>query len=260
MWNEASAYLYKHIKIAMRWPGELVHLLVHPLISILSIGILAFFVITQGAPVETLLFAFVGVVTWNVFECSERITGYGIMVDIFNGCMKHSFTGRTGIWSFIVGNGLYAVISAITGFIIALLAGLFLFGFNLLNGGLYLLANLAFVFIFGVGVGLMLNSLIVSRGAKIMALVWILPGLTMIFSGVFYPPEILPPVVQEISLSLPATHSLVSLRAAFNGLFDVAFYEMLIGGVMSLAAFAIGVVSFRYGIMKGKENGVITKY
>ena len=260
MWDEASAYLYKHVKIAMRWPGELAHLLVHPLTSILSIGILAYFVITQGAPPETLLFTFVGLVTWNVFESAERITGYGIMVDIFNGCMKHSFTGRSGIWDFIFGNGMYALISAVTGFVIALVTGIFLFGFNLLDGGSYLLANLAFVFVFGVGVGLILNSLIVSRGAKIMALVWIIPGLVMIFSGVFYPPEILPPVVHEVSLSLPATHSLVSVRAAFNGAFDTAFYEMVLGGIMSIAAFAIGIASFRYGIRKGKENGVITKY
>jgi hypothetical protein len=116
MWTEASAQLYKLLKIATRWPGEAAELLIYPLVTILSLGILAYFIITQGAPVETLLFVFVGVVSWSVFEGSQRVASYGIMVDIFDDSMKHTFAGWQGVGHYVLGVMSYGLFASALGF------------------------------------------------------------------------------------------------------------------------------------------------
>ena len=260
MWNEVSAHLYKHTKIAVKWPGEAAHIFIYPLMTILSMGILAYFVVSQGAPAEAFTFVFVGVVAWNVYEMAERTMSYGVMVDIFNDCLKHSFVGRSGLRHFIPGNMLYGIIGSVIGLLMAIAAGLFLFGFNLMAGGLFLVANLTFIFIFGTGMGMLLNGIMLSRGARYMALVWSMPGLVMLFSGVFYPPEILPPGIFHISMAMPSTHSITSIRAAIFGMQAGAWGEFLTGALGSVIFFVLGGFIFRLGMKKGKENGTITKY
>ena len=50
MIDEISAFYYRQKVIMKRRPGELSWILVHPFIGLLSIGILALFVVKNGAP------------------------------------------------------------------------------------------------------------------------------------------------------------------------------------------------------------------
>ena len=260
MWEEISAHLYKHLKIARRWPGELAHLFVYPTISLLSLGILAFFLIMNGAPLSAMMFVFVGVLMWNVYDMAQRIMSYGITLDIWNECLRHSFVGASRIRHFIIGNLIYGAIGAVIGLVIVAIAGIFVFGFDIFSGGIFLAANMAFVFVFGAGIGMMIDALMLTRGSKYMAVIWIIPGIIMILSGVYYPPELLPPGVFEVSMALPSTHCISSLRAAVLGAGGSAMAEFLTGSVLAAVYFIAGGILFRLGLKKGRENGVITKY
>lgn len=260
MWNEISAHLYKQVKIAQRWPGELMHIFVFPMISIASLGILAHFVITQGAPVETFYFVFVGVVVWNVYELSERTMAYGVMADIFNGSLKHSFLGNSTMVHYIAGNAIYGFLGSVIGIVMAILGGIYLFGFNILDAGIFLALNLGVLFIFGVGMGLILTGILLMKGVKYMAGVWLAPGLVLLFSGIYYPIEVLPPIIKEFSLILPSTHSIISLRSAFFGVQSVAWSQFFVGAVLTLVVFVLGAMMFRFGLDKARETGFLTKH
>ena len=78
----------------------------------------------------------------------------------------------------------------------------------------------------------------------------------MVFSGVYYPPEVLPPIAFEVSMAIPSTHIVASLRAfLLGGGVDMAVHEFLIGGALALVVFLIGANVFRVAVKKGKENG-----
>ena len=213
MFEEVRAHMYKHWKIMSRRPGEMAWIIVYPFIAILSIGILAMFLISKGAPLDSMLFVFLGVVTWNFYDISQRAITYGITYHIWSMSLKHMFATSAKTSHFIIGNALFGIISAIFAFMMVGLIGILLFKFNIFLLGGYLV-NLFFIFIFATGIGLMINGLMITKGEKYMSLIWMGTGIIMIFSGIYYPISILPSAVQTISLMIPATHSLISMRVA----------------------------------------------
>ncbi len=259
MWEEVSAYFYKHQKIMSRRPGELMWLVVHPFISLLSLGIMIMFIISRGADISSMMFIFVGVIMWNFYDIVQRSITYGITFDIWSSSLKHSFSSRAASKHFIIGNGLFGLYSAVITFVLVGVVGYFAFGFNIFLGGLFLL-NLIPVFFFALGIGLMINSLMVSKGEKYMALIWMMTGVIMIFSGVYYPASVLPSPISEIAQAFPSTHSIQSMRAGFGFSPETGLPEFVLGLGLSLLYLAVGTSLFKFGLKKGYQNGTITKF
>jgi ABC-2 type transport system permease protein len=259
MLEEASAHFYKQWKIMSKRPGDIALISIYPLISILSLGIFAYFVITRGSPPEAMLFILVGVIVWDIYNVAERATSYGITLDIWSGCLKHTFTGSSSLSGFVLGNSLFGLFNSISVLLIMGALGIGLFGFNIFTAGLFLL-NLLFVFVFATAFGLIINSQMITNGEKYMSLIWITPGLIMIFSGIYYPIEILPLPVQAFSLALPTTHSLISLRASMGFSPELAVPALLTGALLSLAYLALSLLLFRWAIKRSKVTGILTRY
>jgi len=259
MWEEVSAHIYKHMKIMAKRPGELAWIFVYPFISFLSVGILAFFLISEGAPLDSMMFVFVGVIVWNLYGLTQRAVTYGITFDIWSASLKHSFIGKSSIRHFVVGNALFGLTSSMATAVLIGIVGYFVFGFNLLVAGFFLV-NLFFVFIFATAIGLVINGLMLAKGDKYMSLIWMGTGIIMIFSGIYYPVSILPVPMQAISNAIPVSHSLASLRASLGFGQSLAVNSLVTGAALSLVYLAIGAWIFRLGLKRGRTSGMITKY
>ena len=259
--TKAMGYMYKHWLITKRWPGETANLLVYPFIGLLSVGLFAYFLIGEGGSTESILFVLVGVVSWNFYEISQRGITYAITYDIWNDCLKHGFSTSARFRHFLLGNAVWSFLGALFTLVTVGLVGLFAFGANVFAGGIILIANMFVIFLFALGIGLIIDFLMLSKGEKWMSLIWMSTGIFMIFSGVYYPITILPGAVKYISMALPPTHSLISLRAAL-GLQDASLVvpEFLFGLVLAVLFLAFGMGLYKWGVEKGKKNGIITKY
>lgn len=192
MIEEISAQFYKQWKITSKRAGEMAWIAVYPLVSLFSLGIFAYFVSIGGSPPETMLFVLVGVIVWDIYGVAQRATSYGITLDIWSGCLKHTFTGTSSYVGLVIGNALFGLFSAILVFLIMSTLGIIIFDFNIFNAGVFLI-NYIFVFIFATSFGLIVNSLMLTKGEKYMSLIWIMPGVLLVLSGVYYPIELLPP-------------------------------------------------------------------
>jgi ABC-2 type transport system permease protein len=67
--------------------------------------------------------------------------------------------------------------------------------------------------LFGWTLGLLALALVVRFGGRWAILAWSIPFAAMPVSCVFYPAAVLPPTLQTIALSLPATHVFEGMRA-----------------------------------------------
>ncbi len=259
MWEEISAHIYRNFVITKRWPGELANIFIYPLIGLLSVGIFAFFMTMQGAPPSSLVFVFVGVVAWEFFNTSLRVMGYGVAEDIWNNCMKHTHIASSRTPHFMAGHGIWGAIAAITDLALITVLGYLIFGINIYQAGFVMLPALAGLFLFGIGIGMLVNSLIITKGTKTMALLWIVPGIVMVFSGVYYPVEIMPAPFNYLALALPSSYMISALRSAMltGGFFWI---EMVLGLAFSAAIFLVGIFVMNKAILKGKENGVLSKF
>ena len=259
MWEEISAHIYRNYIITKRWPGELANIFVYPLIGLLSVGIFAFFMTMQGAPASSLVFVFVGVVAWEFFNTSLRVMGYGVAEDIWNNCMKHTHIGSSRTPHFMAGHGIWGAMAAMTDLALVTGLGYLIFGINVYQAGFVMLPALAGLFLFGIGTGMLVNSLIITKGTKTMALLWIVPGIVMVFSGVYYPAQIMPAPFSYLTTVLPSTYLISALRSAIlTGGF--LWSEIALGLAVSVAIFVLGIFVMNKAILRGKENGVLSKF
>ena len=89
---------------------------------------------------------------------------------------------------------------------------------------------------------------------------WITP--MFVFSGVFFPPQLLPQTMQSISKLLPATYGLTAIRGVLienNGLTQASGpIIMLLGFLAVLLPLSIGI--FSRAVRRAKREGSLIQY
>ncbi len=254
------AHVYKQYLVMIRNPSELSWIFVYPFVGILSIGFLAIYFTSIGAPLDMVIYVLVGAISWNFYGISQRAITYGITVDMWNNCFKHSMVSPSRMRDFIAGNGIFGLFSSFIALVLVGVLGIFLLGFSIFTGGIYLALSMASIFIFALSIGLLINYTIITRGHNFMSLIWISSGVIMIFSGVYYPVSILPEAAQYISMALPSTYALSGLRAFLGISAGEPATLILVAFALSLAYLLVALFVFRSALRKGRESGVITWY
>jgi ABC-2 type transport system permease protein len=111
------------------------------------------------------------------------------------------------------------------------------------------------------GMGLLAGAsvIVIKRGNP---LGWALRGGSVVLGGVFYPTEVLPPLLQAIGLLLPVTHALDVLRGSMLAGQDVIALAPQIAmlAVLSVAYLAAGIVACAGAIRYAQVDGSLAQY
>jgi len=91
---------------------------------------------------------------------------------------------------------------------------------------------------------------------------WFMGSLTGLFSGVYFPTEVLPAKLQIISNILPATYSLRALRHALLGgySFEAVIPDMMILVIFSIILMPLAMVIFKRTLRQVKKDGSLVHY
>lgn len=253
------AYLYKHFKMMLKSPGDIFVVSVWPLIGLLSLGFLGNFIIGSGGPTDAMRFIIVGVIGWNFFSISQRGPYMAIMHDVWEESLKHHLTTPVRVREFIIGNSLFSLINGLVGFFFIAILSWYIFQFNIFAAGIYLWLGLFIILLHGIGDGLLVTSLVIRKSYGWHAIGWAMPGLIMIFAGVYYPVTSLPEFIQPISFILPSTHAIMGMREAISGT-ALATPEIITGLVLGALYFGISALIYKNSLYEGKKKGIIANY
>jgi len=254
------AHIYKQHKMMVKNASELAWIFIYPFVALLSIGIFAYYISLSGGPPETILFVLVGVIVWNFYDLTQRSITYGMTYDMWSNSLKHGMVNYSGEKEFIIGNSFYGLLTAYFVVILIGIVGIFAFGFNIFSAGIILVLSLVPVFLFAISIGLLIDSLMITRGHNWMSLIWSISGVIMIFSGVFYPTDILPGGLGSLAFSLPTTYSINALRSAF-GFTAIPIAESIFSGfVISLFYLIICIFIFSKAVKRSKTTGKLAQY
>jgi ABC-2 type transport system permease protein len=136
------------------------------------------------------------------------------------------------------------------------------FGVNLVGSNLplvFLILLLTIPSIYGIGVAF--GSLVI-RFQEASALVFLVRGIFMVFTGVSYPLAVLPGWMKTVAAGLPLTYTVRSLRAV--ALSDASLVEIW-PDLRSLLAFGmliplLGYLSFRFVERRARRTGSLGQY
>lgn len=134
--------------------------------------------------------------------------------------LKYIYTSPARTFAYLLGRAMAKVLIGLVTAGILLATGFLFLGLSLQLdriewGWLAIYFLLGMIILGGLGIGLAGIALVIARhGGSIGETV---AGLLLLFSSAYFPPDILPPVLREMSLILPVTYWLEGIRRALTG-------------------------------------------
>jgi ABC-2 type transport system permease protein len=134
--------------------------------------------------------------------------------------LKYIYTSPARKFSYLIGRAMAKISLGLMTTAILILVGVLFLGLNLTIsniewGWLALYFPIGMIALLGMGMVLAGIALVVARhGAAIGE---VTAGSLLLFSGAYFPVDVLPPFLQFVSLCVPITYWLEGMRRAFNG-------------------------------------------
>lgn len=179
-----------------------------------------------------------------------------------SGVLESMLVTPSSVAEIIIGMSIWDFVFTAFRLITYIVIGIFFFGMqfdnpDILAGILILMLSIVcFSFIGIMSAGFML---IFKRNEPVS---WFIGGLTGLFSGVYFPVEVLPVKLQAVSYILPATYSLRALRHALLGgySFNMLIPDILILIVFSIVLAPLAAIVFKYTLKQVKTDGSLVHY
>ena len=175
-----------------------------------------------------------------------------------SGTLKTVLSTRTAPTTFILLSSLYPFVRGTTDAVI------FLFGGSLLGLPLGQANIPATVLLFAVSllaftsIGILSSTitLVFKRGESALSF---FVSLSWLLGGVFYPRDVLPPLLQQVAQVLPITHTVDAMRAALlDGASTVEILPQIGAlGLFTVIALPLSLVAFNTGLRRARVTGTL---
>lgn len=236
--------------------------------------------------VELIYWPFLQMLTWGFLQkyladttsplahAAGMLIGAVLLWDIlFRSKIGFSTTFIEEMWSRNLGNLLisplrplelvaalcaWSIIRLSVGMIPVAVAAYAIFGFNLLDLGLPLVAFFAVLVLTSWSLGLISAGVILRYGLGAEELAWSLAFLLLPLACVYYPVSVLPDWLQVIALALPPTHVFEGMRSILlHHTFDVTQLWWAIG--LNAIYIVAGYLTFRWFLASARVNGTLVQ-
>jgi ABC-2 type transport system permease protein len=146
---------------------------------------------------------------WSVFDDRENYK-----------MLKYIYTSPARQFAYLIGRAVAKVLIGLLTTVVLLATGALFLGLPLALdhvawGWLAIYFGLGMIILAGLGIVLAGLALVMARHGEMIGEVT--AGLLLLFSGAYFPPDILPPGLKEATLVLPVTYWLEGMRRALNG-------------------------------------------
>ena len=134
--------------------------------------------------------------------------------------LKYIYTSPARKFAYLIGRAVAKVVIGLLTMLLLLATGIFFLGVHVDPsrvewGWLAVYFPLGIMILSGLGIVLAGISLVIARNGGFIGEV--VAGVLLLFSGAYFPPDILPGLLREISLVMPTTYWLEAMRRAISG-------------------------------------------
>lgn len=202
-----------------------------------------------------------GTTLWMILNTALWSLGSYLRREQIRGTLESTWTTPASRLSMMLGAAVMQMVSALIFLTVTLTVVRLLYGFELRGDVGTLLALLVLSLLPVSGLGILFASLVVWL-KEINALVFLVRGVFMVFAGMTYPIEVLPPWMRAVSEALPLTHSIRALRLvglAGAGWRDVQ-YEITMLALFSVVFIVLGLAAFLMVERFGQRAGTLAHY
>lgn len=251
--NRYLASAYKNWLISRRNVFTLFELFFWPMISLLSIGLLTRFLKVGDSMVSFLL---VGAIALTILQVAQIDVAYVLLFDMWSKSIKNTFIAPVKSYHLVFGAMLFGIVRGSVVFFILAAVSRALFGFDFQEGGLLpVLIFLAGVFATAAVIGITVCISILTFGQKADVAAWSLSGMILLISGIYYPVEVLPPLLQTLARAIPLTYFLEYYRSVFIP----GTHHLAIGIFLAAFYLVLGLILFDAAIERARRTGILLR-
>src|SRR4249920_355240 len=252
----------RHAYVLVRSPHRLFDVTLWPLVDVLLFGSLAAFVDTSGDASSTAKAAgylLAGIILWHVIYQSQIAMSTGFLEETWTRNLLNMMVTPVREVEYVAGVALFGMVKLVMGVGVMVLGALAFFSFHTWSLGFGLIPIAVTLLIVGWAISLFVIGLVLRFGTGAEALAWGVMFVLLPLSGVFYPTEALPTLMQPLALALPTTHAFSALRELVDT-GELNWVQVGIAAVGSLAMVVLAAGFLVRMLMMFRKRGYITRY
>lgn len=216
--SRVLAVARRHAYVLQRAPQRWFDVVVWPVVDAVMFGAIGvYFAQESGSGSTGVGFLLAGILLFHVVFQAEISLATGFMEETWSRNLLNLLVTPLREVEYVAGVMLFGCLKLLLGVTTVGIVAFALFSFNVTDLGLALVPIVAILLVVGWSVGLVVIGLIlrVGQGAEILA--WGLLAMLMPLSGVFYPVDALPGILEPIAAVLPTTNVFEAARVVLDG-------------------------------------------
>jgi ABC-2 type transport system permease protein len=261
-WLRIRAIARRHWYVVRRSPHRLFDVTVWPIVDVLLYGSLGtFFAQAEGGTLGRAAFGYLmaGVLLWHVVYSGQISLSTGFLEEAWSRNMLNLMVTPLREWEYVAGVVLLGLAKLAAGVTIVALIALGLFAFDITDLGWTLAPVAAVLLLTGWVIALFVIGLVLRFGAGAEALAWGVLFVMLPLSGVFYPVDALPGILQPIARVLPTTHAFAASRSVLDG-GGVPWGRLGLAALATVGLAAVGLVWVVAMLRLFRKRGYVTRY
>jgi len=261
-WLRVRAVARRHAYVLARSPHRLFDVTLWPLVDVLLFGALATYVSSgssASAGERAAGYLLAGIVLWHVVYQSQIAVSTGFLEETWSRNLLNLMVTPIREVEYVAGVAMFGMLKLCIGVGLLAIGAFVFYSFDVSTLGFGVIPIAAVLLMVGWCISLLVIGIVLRFGTGAEALAWGVMFVVLPLSGVFYPVDALPTLLQPISLALPTTHAFAALRGLVdgNGLdwgqLGIAAAETVVLAVLALWYLVRMLALFR-------RRGYITKY
>ena len=257
--RRVKALVRRYIYLLRSSGVRLVELIYWPFLQMLTWGFLQKYLAGTTNPLAQAAGVLIGsILLWDILFRSNIGFATTFIEEMWSRNLGNLLTSPLRPYELIIALSVWSVIRLSVSMIPVATAAYFIFGFNLLDLGLPLVAFFAVLVLTSWSLGLISAGVILRYGLGAEELAWSLAFLLLPLCCVYYPVSVLPSWLQVVALALPPTHVFEGMRSILlRNTFDPKelWWALSLNAVYLL----VGYVVFSRFLASARVNGTLLK-
>jgi len=257
--RRVKALVRRYIYLLRSSGVRLVELIYWPFLQMLTWGFLQKYLAGTTNPLAQAAGVLIGsILLWDILFRSNIGFATTFIEEMWSRNLGNLLTSPLRPYELIIALSVWSVIRLSVSMIPVATAAYFIFGFNLLDLGLPLVAFFAVLVLTSWSLGLISAGVILRYGLGAEELAWSLSFLLLPLCCVYYPASVLPSWLQVVALALPPTHVFEGMRSILlHNTFDPTelWWALSLNAVYLL----VGYIVFSRFLASARVNGTLLK-
>ncbi len=258
-WLRIRAVARRHAYVLRRSPHRLFDIVVWPLVDALLFGSLGVFVARQAGGADSqagVAYLLTGILLFHVLYQVQIALSTGFLEETWSRNILNVLTTPVKEIEYVA---LFGLAKMAVGLSVVAVAVKGFFAFNILDVGWGLLPIGAVLMVCGWSISLFVIGFVLRFGQSAEVLAWGILFVVMPLSGVFYPVDALPGVLQPIASVLPTTYAFAAARALLQGE-PMPWDDVTLAAAGAVVAAGLGVLFVSHMLRVFRRRGFVTRF